>query len=69
MALAVKISEGDIKEEIPNFYSQELKRVINLMLTRDPNKRISVDDLLNVPSVSCFLSISEVKKSQKMIEK
>jgi serine/threonine protein kinase len=51
MALAVKIKAGKY-ERIPSIYSEELWRVINLMLTSEQEKRPSVDDLLNIPHIS-----------------
>jgi uncharacterized protein (DUF3084 family) len=61
MALAVKIKSGKF-DRIPKIYSEELWRVITLMLHSNQEKRPSVDDLLNIPHVSLRLREKRLKE-------
>lgn len=62
MALALKIKEGKFKR-LPKEYSEELWRVITLMLSPDKEKRPSVEDLLNIPQISLRLREKRIKES------
>lgn len=53
-AIVLKIATKDY-EPIPNLYSDNLKEILRLLLQKDPNKRISVNDLLNIPFVKGYL--------------
>lgn len=48
MAVMYKIVEGE-PPKLPEMYSSEFSRVLNLMLNRDPEKRPSATDLLKEP--------------------
>ena len=62
MSLAIKIKEGKY-DKIPKIYSEELWRVITLMLHSEKEKRPSVEDLLNVPQVSLRLRENRLKET------
>lgn len=75
VALAKKINEGKIIR-LPKLYSEELWRVISLMMHSDQEKRPSVQDLLNFPQVSLRLRekrliehYSKLKKREEDIKK
>jgi len=68
LSLALKIKSGKF-ERIPSRYSNELFRVIQWILTRDPEARPSVDDLLNIPSISMRLREKRLKDSRAMLKK
>ncbi|XP_071176818.1 serine/threonine-protein kinase Nek11-like [Mytilus edulis] len=48
MAVMYKIVEGD-PPKLPDTYSSEISRLLNIMLQRDPEKRPSATDLLKEP--------------------
>ena len=50
LSLANKIKTGKF-ERIPIRYSEELQRVISWMLNVEPNKRPTLEDLINLPNV------------------
>ena len=50
LALALKIKEGHF-DRIPAHFSDELWRVIKLMLNQDQQRRASIDDLVRHPKV------------------
>ena len=50
LALARKIIGSKI-ERIPERYSEDLQNVIQWMLSKEPEKRPSVDDLMNIPKI------------------
>ena len=62
VALAVKIKDGKYSR-LPKIYSEELWRVITLMLASNKEKRPSVDDLLNIPQISLRLREKRMRDS------
>lgn len=62
VALALKIKEGKYNR-LPKIYSEELWRVITLMLSPEKEKRPAVDDLLNIPQISLRLREKRLKES------
>ena len=62
VALAVKIKDGKYCR-LPKIYSEELWRVITLMLASNKEKRPSVDDLLNIPQISLRLREKRMRDS------
>ena len=46
-----KLNNKIILQSIPDFYSDNLKSIINIMLSLDPSKRPSTDILLNYPYI------------------
>ena len=65
--LALKIKNGKV-ERINYFYSDELMRVINWMLTINYNDRPSSDDLLNVPQISFRLKEKKIQDNLFIIK-
>jgi len=53
---------------IPNIYSNDLKKIIALMLQTNPNKRISSGDLLNLPIIRSKINKNN-SKYQELLEK
>ncbi|CAI2363374.1 unnamed protein product [Moneuplotes crassus] len=68
MALAKKINEGKYNR-LPVIYSEELWRVINLMMNSDQEKRPSVQDLVNFPQVSLRLREKRMKDHYSKLKK
>lgn len=68
MALAKKINEGKYNR-LPAIYSEELWRVINLMMNSDQEKRPSVQDLVNFPQVSLRLREKRMKDHYSKLKK
>ena len=62
MSLALKIKEGKFPR-LPKIYSEELWRVIKLMMSSEKEKRPAVEDLLNIPQVSLRLRERRLKES------
>lgn len=60
VTLGLKIKEGKF-DRIPKVYSEELWRVITLMLAPNHEKRPAVEDLLNIPQVSLRLRERRLK--------
>ena len=52
---------------IPNIYSNDLKKIIALMLQTNPNKRISSEELLYTPIIKSKMN-NNYSKYQKLIE-
>lgn len=67
-ALAVKIRAGKV-EKLPTRYSEELQRVVNWMLSLDPNLRPSVEDLLNLPQISLRIREKKLRENQLALKK
>ena len=61
LALAKKIIQGKI-ERIPERYSEDLQAVIELMLSTDPEKRPSVDQLQEMPKIKLRMKEREVRE-------
>lgn len=55
LALAKKIIKSDI-ERIPERYSEDLYHVISWMLSKEPVKRPSVDELMEIPKIKLRLN-------------
>ena len=68
MALAMKIKEGKYNR-LPKIYSEELWRVITLMLSPEKEKRPAVEDLLNIPQISLRLREKRLKESFAKLKK
>jgi NIMA (never in mitosis gene a)-related kinase 2 len=68
VSLALKIKEGKF-DRIPKIYSEELWRVITLMLSPDKEKRPAVEDLLNIPQVSLRLREKRLKESFEKLKR
>lgn len=68
MALAMKIKEGKYSR-LPKIYSEELWRVITLMLSPEKEKRPAVEDLLNIPQISLRLREKRLKESFSKLKK
>ena len=68
LSLAMKIKEGKYAR-LPKIYSEELWRVITLMLFPDHEKRPSVDELLNIPQISIRLREKRMKDSFTKLKK
>lgn len=68
VALAVKIKDGKYNR-LPKIYSEELWRVITLMLAPEKEKRPSVDDLLNIPQISLRLREKRIRDSFAKLKK
>ena len=64
----MKIKEGKFSR-LPKIYSEELWRVITLMLLPDQEKRPSVDELLNIPHISMRLREKRMKDSFSKLKK
>ena len=58
------IRSGDLKN-IPNCYSDDLKRIVKKMLTRNPDKRPNVEELLK-DKLLVQLMINRVKKQDSL---
>jgi NIMA (never in mitosis gene a)-related kinase len=67
-ALAVKVRSGKV-EKLPTRYSEELQRVVNWMLSLDPNLRPSVEDLLNLPQISLRIREKKLRENQLALKK
>lgn len=68
VSLALKIKDGKYNR-LPKIYSEELWRVINLMLAPEKEKRPAVEDLLNIPQISLRLREKRVKEFYSKIKK
>lgn len=68
MALALKIKEGKFNR-LPKIYSEELWRVITLMLSPEKEKRPAVEDLLNFPQISMRLREKRLKESLSKLKR
>lgn len=68
LSLALKIKAGKV-EPIPNKYSSELSKVIMWMLNVDQNKRPSVDELMNYPSVMIRIKERKLKEHYLKMKK
>ena len=68
LSLALKIKEGKYGR-LPKIYSEELWRVITLMLFPEQEKRPSVDELLNIPQISIRLREKRMKESFSKLKK
>lgn len=68
MALACKIKDGKYNR-LPKIYSEELWRVITLMLAPNQEKRPAVEDLLNIPQISLRLRENRLKSSFAKLKK
>lgn len=68
VSLALKIKEGKF-ERIPKMYSEELWRVITLMLSPDKKQRPAVEDLLNIPQISLRLREKRLKESFEKLKR
>jgi serine/threonine protein kinase len=55
LALAKKIIKSEI-ERIPERYSEDLFHVIKWMLSKEPERRPSVEDLLEIPPIKLRLN-------------
>jgi len=54
LSLAIKIKNGKIPK-VTGHYSNELTRVVNYCLQKNPKHRPSVEELLNIPQISIRL--------------
>lgn len=68
LSLALKIKKGKV-EPISNKYSSELSKVIMWMLNVDQNKRPSVDELMNYPSVMIRIKERKLKEHYLKMKK
>lgn len=68
LSLALKIKAGKV-EPIPNKYSSELSKVIMWMLNVEQNKRPSVDELMNYPSVMIRIKERKLKEHYLKMKK
>jgi len=68
VSLALKIKDGKYNR-LPKIYSEELWRVIKLMLNPDKKKRPAVEDLLNIPQVSLRLREKRLKDHISKLKK
>ena len=67
LMLAMKIKNGKF-EKISKRYSEELWRVINLMLNVNYEKRPSTEDLLNIPQVVIRIREKRIKDTLNKIK-
>lgn len=66
-ALANSIVKAEF-QRIPHSYSDEMQRVIEWMLKKDPKERASVTDLVNVPQISIKLREARIYSTKISIE-
>lgn len=67
LALAKKIINGSI-ERIPDRYSEDLQQQIQWMLSTDPEKRPSVDELIVNPKIKLRLSERDMKAEYQVLK-
>jgi len=75
LSLAIKIREGKF-ERLPQRYSEDLQKVLELMLNLDSEKRPSAEDLLKIPQIAMRIKekklrdkLSQVKQIEEEIRK
>ena len=67
LALANKIITGKI-ERIPERYSEDLQKVIQMMLLTEPQLRPSVDQLMEVPEIKLRLSERQMREDYSKLK-
>jgi serine/threonine protein kinase len=67
-SLAIKIRDGKYGK-LPKIYSEEIWRIINLMMSTKKENRPSVDDLLNVPMISMRLREKRLRDTSAKLKK
>jgi NIMA (never in mitosis gene a)-related kinase 2 len=68
LALATKIIQGKI-ERIPERYSEDLQIVIEQMLSTEPDKRPSVDQLAENPKIKLRMQEREMREAYSNLKK
>jgi len=68
LALAKKIIKSEI-ERIPERYSEDLFHVIKRMLSKDPESRPSVEDLLAIPTIKLRLNERQMREEYSQLKK
>ena len=53
------------KPDIPDGYTKNLKKIINLMTERDPNDRPTASWLLNIPAIKLIVDQAEVSRKAR----
>ena len=66
--LARKIKSGKI-DAIPDFYSNKLNEVINLLMNLDPEKRPNIRQIINIPEISIRIKEKKIKENLKKLKK
>ena len=66
--LARKIKSGKI-EAIPDFYSNKLNEVINLLMNVDPDKRPNIRQIINIPEINIRIKEKKIKENLKKLKK
>lgn len=68
LALAKKIIQGKI-ERIPERYSEDLQNVIERMLSTDPERRPSVDQLSDIQKIKLRMNEREMREEYTKLKK
>ena len=66
--LARKIKSGKI-DPIPDFYSNKLNEIINLLMNIDPEKRPNIRQIINMPEINIRIKEKKIKENLKKLKK
>ena len=66
--LARKIKSGKV-DVIPNFYSNKLNEIINLLMNIDPNKRPNIKEIISIPEINIRIKEKRIKENMKKLKK
>ena len=66
--LAKKIKSGKF-ENIPNMYSNNLCKVINMMMNIDQNLRPNIKEIISIPEISLRIKEKKIKENIKKLKK
>ena len=66
--LARKIKSGKI-DAIPDFYSNKLNEVINLLMNVNPDKRPNIRQIINIPEINIRIKEKKIKENLKKLKK
>ena len=66
--LARKIKSGKI-DPIPDFYSNKLNEIINLLMNIEPEKRPNIRQIINMPEINIRIKEKKIKENLKKLKK
>ena len=66
--LALKIKSGKV-ESIPNIYSNNLCKVISMLMNIDQNLRPNIKEIISIPEISIRIKEKKIKENLKKLKK
>ena len=66
--LALKIKAGKV-DKIPKMYSDHLCKMINMLMSIDPNLRPTIKEIIGIPEISLRIKEKKIKENLKKLKK